>query len=78
MVTIWRTHIVPIIVTLLFSLFIIIISMLVIKFAWFLRRELETLIKKYERDNIVKFFLEGHFKGLLDLIISNRKTKRSR
>ena len=77
MVTIWRTRIVPIIVTLLFSLFIIMISLLLIKFAWFLRRELVTLIKKYERDNIVKFFLEGHFKGLLDLIISNRKTKRA-
>jgi len=78
MVTIWRTRIVPIIVTLLFSLFIILISLLLIKFAWFLRRELATLIKKYDRDNIVKFFLEGHFKGLLDLIISNRMTKRAR
>ena len=77
MLTIWRTRILPIIFTLLFSLFIIIISLLLIKFAWFLRRELVTLIKKYDRDNIVKFFLEGHFKGLLDLIISNRKAKRS-
>jgi hypothetical protein len=77
MVTIWRTRIVPVIITLLFSLFIIIIALLLIKFAWFMRRELVTLIKKYDRDNIVKFFLEGHLKGLLDLIISNRKTKRA-
>lgn len=77
MVTIWRTRIVPIIATLLFSLFIIMISLLLIKFAWFLRRELSTIMKKYDRDNVVKFFLEGHFKGLLDLIISNRKEKRS-
>lgn len=78
MIAIWRTRIVPIILTLLFSLFIILISLLLIKFAWFLRRELVTLLKKYDRDNIVKFFLEGHFKGLLDLIISNRRPRRVR
>jgi hypothetical protein len=72
MASIWKRYILPAIVTILFSIFSILIALVLIRFSWFLKRELAHLIKQYGRDNIVKIFLQGNFKGLVDLFLLNR------
>jgi hypothetical protein len=75
MVSIWKGYLLPAIVTILFSLFSILIALILIRFSWFLKNELAHLINKYGRDYIVKIFLQGNFKGLLDLFILDRRKK---
>ncbi|NVM52291.1 MAG: hypothetical protein HWN66_01225 [Candidatus Helarchaeota archaeon] len=76
MPSIWNNIILPAIFTVLFSLFLIPISLIMIVFSRFLRRELNKLIKRYGRDNVVKIFLQGNIKGLLDLLSISRNEER--
>ncbi len=71
----WKKYLLPLIFTLLFSIFFILILLITIRFSHFLRRELEKLIDRYGRDNVVKITLGGNIKGLVDLFIYSRKEK---
>jgi len=77
MASIWKSYILPAFITILFSAFSILIALVLIRFSWFLRRTLEHLIKKYGRDTIVKFFLQGNFKGLIELFLLDLREKKS-
>jgi ABC-type bacteriocin/lantibiotic exporter with double-glycine peptidase domain len=77
MASIWTKRIIPMILTLLFSLFILLISLMLVTFSRFLRREIRKLINRYGRDNVVKIFLQGNIKGLLDLMRLSRDEQRS-
>lgn len=56
MSSIWIKFLLPIIITVLFSLFIIPITLILIIFSRFLHRELGFLIHRYGRDNVVKIY----------------------
>jgi len=71
----WKKYLLPVIFTILFSFFFIFLYLIVIRFSHFLRRELEKLINRYGRDNIVKIILGGNIKGLIDLFILIRKER---
>ena len=77
MALIWNRYILPAILTILFSLFSILLALILIRFSWFLKQELEHLINKYGRDYIVKIFLQGNFRGLINLFILDRKERRA-
>jgi hypothetical protein len=77
MTSVWTRRILPIMLTILFSYFIIPLSLIFVSFSRFLRRELKKLMDRYGRDNVVKLFLQGNIKGLLDLFILSRKGKKS-
>ena len=76
MASIWNRTILPIILTILFSYFIIPFTLILVSFSRFLRRELTKLIARYGRDNVVKIFLQGNIKGLLDLMRISRDQRR--
>ncbi|MFX1297078.1 MAG: hypothetical protein ACFFD2_19775 [Promethearchaeota archaeon] len=73
MPSIWTKYILPMITTIFFALFSILLALLLIQFSRFLRRELKRLIDRYGRENIVKITLQGNIKGLLDLFLLSRK-----
>ncbi len=73
MPSIWTKYILPIITTILFSQFSILLALILIQFSRFLKRELTRLIEKYGREDIVKISLQGNIKGLVDLLLLSRK-----
>ena len=77
MTTIWRRIILPSMLTIIFSFFLIPLALILVSFSRFLRRELRKLMDKYGRDNVIKIFLQGNIKGLLDLLRVSRENVRS-
>jgi len=73
--TFWKNFALPVIMTILFSYFIIPITLITIILSRFLRRELKKLIMRYGRENVVKITLQGNIKGLLDLFIRSRRER---
>lgn len=71
--TFWRKFALPAIMTILFSYFVVPITLISIILSRFLRREVLKLIKRYGRENVVKITLQGNIKGLLDLFIRSRR-----
>ena len=77
MSSLWNRIILPAIITTLFSVFLIPLYLILIAFSRFLRRELQKLIKKYGREDVVKVTLMSNIKGLFDLFIRERREKRA-
>ncbi|NVM30174.1 MAG: hypothetical protein HWN65_15125 [Candidatus Helarchaeota archaeon] len=73
MTSIWTKYVLPMITTVLFSIFSILLALILIQFSRFLRRELKRLIDRYGRENVVKISLQGNIKGLVDLFLLRRK-----
>ena len=75
--SIWKRNVLPAILTVLFSFFLIPISLILVSFSRFLGREIKRLIERYGRETVVKIFLQGNIKGLLDLLRMSRDQRRS-
>jgi hypothetical protein len=74
--SVWKRKIFPAMLTVLFSYFLIPIALILFSFSRFLRRELKKLMDRYGRDTVVKIFLQGNIKGLLDLLRMSRDETR--
>lgn len=75
MASFWEKQALPVITTILFSYFVILIILVSVVLSHFLRTELKNLINRYGRDNIVKLVLQGNIRGLLDLFIRRRRAE---